>query len=360
MAAWSLDVATDLARFTYEYIEKELALTLKESTYEVFNMLLSNTKDITGKKIRSDINLRDEGNAQHIDNPWQADTFNIENISESAETDWAFATSNVSFNEIELGMNQGPEQIHDLMQSKTENAVREFADEIQPQLVLSPTSAGDKRNISGLSAWLPLGTDGSTGDWNAYSGIYNDGAGTTFNAGGISSAAGVANNERWASYYADHDGQLGDNLLDLIDAAVLDCGFSNPIHPEQVGTATSWSGYKFITNRNVMLNIRTLLRKADDNLRSLEQYQGRSLYNGIVMMYHPTLNTANTTLYGTDPFWGVNMDVLKVYTLRGWKFKKKGPRESDLQHNTIRVFWDLVYNIHTRDRRRAGFLISQQ
>lgn len=360
MAAWSLDVARDLARFTYEYIDNELALTMKESTYEVFNMMLSGDKPITGKKIRSDINLKDEGNAQHIENPWQADTFNIENISESAETNWTFATSNVSFNEIELDMNSGPEQIHDYMQAKVENTVREFADLIQPQLVLSPTSATDRSNINGLSAWLPLGTNGSTGDWNAYSGIYNDGAGTTFNAGGIASAAGVGNNSRWASYYCDHEGVLGDAFLDKLDRAVLDCGFTNPIHPEQVGTATNWGGFKFITNRNVILNIQNLLRKADDNLRSLDNYQGRAIYNGIVLMYHPTLNTANTTLYGTDPFWGVNMDVLKVYTLRGWKFKKKGPTESDLNHNTIRVFWDLVYNIHTRDRRRAGFLISQQ
>lgn len=354
-----INYAQDLAKLTHQYIDERLEMTMKDPTYAMFNMMFSDTVEVSGRTIRTDVNLRDEGNAKHVSDPYQEDTFNIENITESAESEMCLVTSNVTFNEIELAMNRGPEQIHDYMTSKVENSVRELADEIQPKLILSPCSATDKVNPLGISAWFPLGTDGSTGDWNAYSGIYNDGAGTTFNAGGISSASGVGNNERWASWYADHDGNLGDNLLDLIDFASLKLAFVSPVHPSTVGTATKWAGYKFFTNAAVIRNIRNLLRKADDSLASLENYQGVPILNGIPMVYVPEADTARTTLYGTNPFWGVNMAYTKVYTLRGFKFKKqRQPRFQN--HNTFSIFYDLVYQIHCRNRRQGGFLISQQ
>lgn len=360
MADWSLNFARDLNNATLEYIEKRIHMTLKESTYRQLNMMMAGALQITGDKIQTHISLRDENNAKHYSNPWEADTFNVENITEKAESDWKFVKTNCSFNLIEMGMNAGKERIYDLMKAKIDNTIREMADEIQPNLILSPTGSSDATNINGLSAWFPLGTDGSTGDWNAYSGIYNDGSGTTFDAGGISSASGVANNERWASYYADHDGQLGDNLLDLIDNASLDLGFEPPAGALSVGEMMSWGGFKFFTNRAVIRNLRTLLRKSDDNLRSLENYHGVDLLNGIPLIYVPEANTARTTLYGTNPFWGVNMNFLKVYVLRGFKFKKSPLRVADGNHNIVRTHWDLVYNIHCSDRQRGGFLISQQ
>lgn len=355
---WSIEQAADVALLTREYIDKEIQKTFKEPTYQLFNMMMSNTKDISGKLIASDINLKDEGNSKQYDNPWEADQSNVENITYQAQSNWKFFKSNVSFNNIELAMNQGPEQIHDYMKNKVENAVREMADTIQPQLVLSPTGSGDQSNLTGLASWFPNGTDDSTGGFNSYSARYNDGSGTTFNAGGISSSA--SDKPRWAAYYADHNGKLGDNLLDRIDDATLQLGFINPVHPEVVGTPLSWSGFKFFTSAAVIRNIRTLLRKSDDGLRALENYQGVPLYNGIPMVYVPTLDTARANLYGTNPFWGINMDLVKVYTLRGFKFVKDGPRKTDANHNVIRIYWDLVYNIHCKDRRRGGFLISQQ
>lgn len=360
MTAWSLDYARDLDKATRSFIDRELQLTLARPTYAFLNMTLGDTVEITGDKIETPIVLRDEGNAQHIDNPWKEDTHNVENITEMATSNFVQATGNVSYNAVEMDHNKGPERVFDLLKAKVQNAIREMADDIQPKLILSPTSATDKSNPTGMAAWFPLGTDNDTGDWTAYSGIYNDGAGTTFNAGGISSAAGVANNSRWASYYADHNGNLGDNLLDLIDKASIKLAFINPIHPEAVGSATKWSGFKFLTNLNVILNIRQLQRKADDGMIRLEKYQNVPLLNGIPMLYVPEADTARTSLYGTDPFWGINMDIIKVYVLRGWKFRKTGPLRAPDQHNTYRTYWDLRYQIHCPDRRRGGFLISQQ
>ncbi|MFA6691525.1 MAG: hypothetical protein WCR98_06045 [Saccharofermentanales bacterium] len=360
MTAWSLDYARDLDKATRSMVDHELQLTLAKPTYALLNMLLSDVQEITGDKIETPIALRDEGNAKHIDNPWAEDSHNIENITEMITSQFVMATNNVSYNEAEMDRNKGPERIFDLLKAKVQNAIREMADNIQPKLILSPTGSSDKANPTGLSSWFPLGTDGSTGAWNAYNGIYNDGSGTTFNVGGISCAAGVANNERWAAWYADHDGELGDNLLDLIDDASTDLSFISPIHPEVVGGPTKWTGFKFLTNKAVIRNLRGLLRKADDGLHSLETYHNVPLLNGIPMLYVPEADTARPSLYGTDPFWLVNMDLVKVYVVRGWKFRKKGPLVAPNQHNTYRTYWDLQYQIHCKDRRRGGGLISKQ
>ena len=61
MTDWSLAAATDLALLTREYIEKQIEHTFKDPTYQIFNMMLSETKEITGKTITSKINLDDEG-----------------------------------------------------------------------------------------------------------------------------------------------------------------------------------------------------------------------------------------------------------------------------------------------------------
>ncbi|MCK4822906.1 hypothetical protein KA005_44500, partial [bacterium] len=190
-------------------------------------------------------------------------------------------------------------------------------------------------------------------------GRYNDGSGTTYDLGGIASSS--SSNSRWASYYADHDGLLSDNFVNLLERATLEVDFQPPAVPKKVGDKFSWGNFRYYTNLNIITNLTNLLRKSDDNIGSdLGKYAHKLVYKGIPFMYVKELNTARSTLYGTDPLYGVNHDHFKMKILRANDFVQGKPKERGNMHNVLRSTCDLSYAITCDNRQAGGFLISQQ
>jgi hypothetical protein len=357
----TIEQAVDIGHATLASFKKEaLEMTFNDVTHELYNMWFKEAERDSGDAVKAFITLEDTGNAKMI-SLWEEDTYNLVNTDHEIKVDWVHATTNMTYNRVELAMNTGNKvRIYNYLVGKQKNMYREFAELLQKKLILSPLSASDKKNPHGLASWLSLGTDGSPGAHTGYQGKYYDGSGTAYNVGTISS--GAADKPRWASYYADHNGLMGDNLLDLLARATRKTHFMPTLIPTAIDKETPPSPFRYYTNDAVLGNLEALARKMDDNVGpDLAKYFGRVLYKGIPFMYVDMLDSSDySTIMGTDPIFGVNHDYFKVMVLRENDFVLSPPTRRDGSHNVLVVNLDVSFAVICENRQRAGFLISEQ
>ncbi|MFA5158164.1 MAG: hypothetical protein WC451_03210 [Patescibacteria group bacterium] len=365
----TIDHAIDIGYATLQNYAKDsdrLEMTFKEANYTPVNEWFTKDKMKLdgGDVVKFYITLSDVGNAKHI-GLWEEDSDNTVNTDEEGTVKWTHATTNMSYNRVELGMNMGKGniQVYNYLNGKRKNMFREFAEMLQTAAFLTPSSATDKKNPHGLPSWLSIGTDGSTGAFTGYNGHYNDGSapGTAYSVGDIASSA--SSNARYASYYADHGGALGDNLIALLDRATRKTYFNPPILPNASTGApvTTWGNFRYYSNDNVIGNMSSYALHADDAVgKDLGKYAGLTIYKGIPFIYVQQLDTANTSTYGTDPIFGVNHDFFYPIVLTSNNFVIGKPVPRDQQHLVLKVHLDLSYAYVCINRQRAGFLINQQ
>jgi hypothetical protein len=358
----TLDQAIDMGHATLQHIaNKKPPYTFLYTNYGLFNTFWrSAVKAQGGKWIEGHVVLGDEGNAAHK-GIWNEDTHNVVNITKKFTIPWVHSTTNFSYNIIEMDLNQGPEQIYDLMDVKYDNMCREWSDDVFQKILLTPGSSDDVLTPHGVHAWLPLGTDNSTGGWTGYAPKYGDG--NSYYIGGIT--CNSTTNSRWASYYADHNGQLDDSLLVLLARAMLKLNFVGPTSPKPLDLNTDGYSPKFslYTSENVITTLMQLYAKSDDQMGAhINMHYNTPYFKNMPFEYVPLYDTADTYRYGTDPILGVNHQMLYPIVHSNWNFKIGKPvsRAPAGQHNVMTVYGDLQYNIFGNQRRHMGFLVSQQ
>ena len=357
----TVEQAVDMGHATLASYRKEaLQMTFNDISHELYNTWMAGAERDSGDSIKDFITLEDTGNAKMI-SLWEEDTHNTVNTDHEIEVKWAHASTNMDYSRLELAMNTGNKvRIYKYLTGKQKNMYREFGELLQKKLILSPSSATDKKNPHGLASWLSLGTALSTGAWTGYNGRYNDGSGTAYNVGTISSSA--TDKPRWASYYADHKGQFGDNLLDILARATRKTHFIPTMIPTAVAKETGPQPFRYYSNDNVIGNLEAMARKMDDNVGpDLAKYFGRVLYKGIPFEYVSMLDDSSTwsEIMGTDPIYGVNHEFFTVRVLRENDFVLGKPKDRDQAHNTLTVPLDVSFAITCTNRQRGGFLISQ-
>lgn len=338
---------------------KNPPLTYAYSTYQFWNRFWKSAmRSKGGEELEGHITLDTEDNARHS-GFWAADATTKKNINAKFTIPWRHADGAMLWNLIETDLNSGPARIYNVWEQQYRSCVRDLVEEIFLAVLNGPSSAADNDMPYSVFDWLTIGTNGSTGGWTGYSGHYNDGnePGTTFDRGGIASSA--ASNSRWASYYADHDGNIDDSLMDMLDEAARKLNFQAPSTPEQL--ETDKVNYAIYTNNNVLNKFNAFYRKNDDNMGYRPAgYQGvEPTYSGIPMVYVPPLDTANTSVYGTDPILGLNHNLVYPVVKTGWNFRPTKRPDSN-RHNVLTLWLDVVYNVFAENPRSAGFLINQQ
>ncbi len=357
----TIEQAVDVGHATLASYRKEaLQMTFNDISHELYNTWMAKAERDSGDSIKDFITLKDTGNAKMI-SLWEEDSHNTVNTDYEIKVDWAHATTNMDYNRIELAMNTGNKvRIYKYLTGKQLNMYREFGELLQVKLVLPPASATDKKNPHGLASWLSLGTALSTGAWTGYLGRYNDGSGTTYNVGTIASSS--TDKPRWASYFADHQGNFGDNLLSLLGRATRKTHFIPTMLPTAVAKETGPQPFRYYSNDNVIGNLEAIARKMDDNVGpDLAKYFGRVLYKGVPFVYVSFLDNSSsyTEIMGTDPIYGVNHDYFKVRILRENDYALGKPTARDGSHNILTVPLDVSLAITDINRQRSGFLITQ-
>lgn len=328
--------------------------------WQFWNIFMKNAKKVKGgDQLEGHITLDSEGNAKHV-GIWDADSLTKKNINRKYTLDWRTSTGGMMWNLMETSINSGAEKIYDVFEQQYKSAIKDVCEDIYLKILTGPTSSSDVTNPYSVFSWLPFGTAESTGGWTGYDGHYNDGSGSsaaTFDRGGISSSA--ATNSGWAGYFADHQGNIDEDLLSILDQAVLDLGFQAPVIPETVGQENGLVNFSMYSSRNVITKLNQFYAKADDNMGyNRDSHWGTPTFKQIPFVYVDILNTARTSVYGTDPIIGFNHDMIYPVIHSDWNFTQT-EREDPFRHNVLNSFIDTRYNVFCENPHEAGFLISQ-
>lgn len=332
---------------------------------EAFNKVFARRRTATGDVFKIYPALGSLGNAQMADLTTKH-TSNINNVVREGQINWARTITNWSYNRIAVAMASqardeatAARRVFDYMKPIRAVAIKEMAELIQEKMFLPPASSSDNLSPIGIAGgWLALGSSGSEGDFTGYQGTYLDG--TNFNVAGIACSSSI--NPLWASYYADHQGKLGDYLLYLIDKAQDATRLYAPEIPETAGRSQELFGPDMVifTTLNVLTNLKSFVRKAGgDTAGFAEVRNGRLYINNVPVIRAPVLETARPSVYGTDPVVGVNLDKLTIGVLEADNFFEGNPRQRDEQPDWYTIDISVTWAVASDDRRGLGFLISQ-
>jgi len=336
--------------------------------YSFWNTFWKSAKKAQGgDEFEGHVVLGSEDNAK-LAGLWDADTHNVKNITKKYTIHWRRATNNFSTNVMEMDINSGPERIYNVSEVKYKAMMRDMVEEVFAATMESPTSSADEVRCDGLFSWLRMGTDDSTGGWTGYAAHYNDGStpGTSYYVGGLTCSSTV--NPGFANYYADHNGNIDDSLLMILDRACRKLNFEGPSTP--VKLTMDLEGYKptfsLYSTDNVIGTLNMLYAKSDDQMGRpglVEKHFGIPYFKSMPFQYVDAFDTANVSLYGTDPIVGINHNLIYPVVHTNWDFKVGKPVERNGEgsnHLVLTTYADVLFVVFCEMPHEAGFLISQQ
>ena len=345
-----------------KFMAKEPILVHAYETYEDLNVYMKSHMQVTGDQLKGFVETGTVGNAGWT-NPWAKDSLIVKNLTkEYTLTPYKHLKGGMAFNKMEVSANSGPEKIFDVVKLQYRKAKAEVVDKFHEALWSAPTSASDVDSPHGIPCWLTLGTQASTGGWTGYLGRYNDGStpGASFNVGGLQSTSAIV--PEHASYYADHEGNLDESMFRILNDALMRQNFKPPTLLD-VGSQPKVS-YACFTSRNVILTLNQLYFKLNSQVGPQPMSAGyyplsnTQVPGAIPLVWSNILDTANVSMYGTDPIYGVNMSMVYPVYLKGWNFALS---EDDAAERHLVTDKFIDYGGHPAwcdSRHHAGFLIS--
>jgi len=344
------------------FMLKEPILVHAYETYEDLNIYMRDHMQVTGDQLKGFVTTGTVGNAGWT-NPWAKDSLIVKNITKEYQlSPYRHLKGGMAFNDIEVSANSGPEKIFDVVKHQYRKAKAEVVDAFRLAMWNAPTSAADVTSPYGIPCWLTVGTQASTGGWTGYSGRYNDSStpGTAFNVAGLASSSSSVS--EYASYYADHAGNLDESLFRILNEAMMRQNFKAPTLLD-VGTQPKVN-YACFTSKNVILTLNQLYAKLNSqvgpNMFGTGYYplSNTRVPGSIPLVWSDILDTADLQIYGTDPIYGINMSVLYPVYLKGWNFTMVDDKASD-RHLVTNKFIDYAGHPAWCDsRHHAGFLVS--
>ena len=356
------ELATDIWNATLQNIVTKMPAlaTFAYTSYEFFNVFFRSAHKVKGgDQLEGHITMDSEGNARLV-GTWDQDTLTKKNIQKKYTADWRQAKGGMMWNLMETSLNSGSEKIYDVLESQYKSAMKDIIETVYLSLLTGPTDANDVLSPYSVFSWLPFGTASSTGGWTGYSGHYNDGSGAsaaTFNRGGLASSASL--NPGWASYFADHAGLIDENLLSLLDTATRKLAFKAPVIPTTVGEENGLVNFSMYTTDNVFKKLNTFYAQSDDNMGyNRDSHWGTPTFRSIPFAYCDVLDTARTSVYGTDPVLGINHSNLYPIIHQDWNFKEIQTQDPN-RAIVLRKLVYLRYQLWVENPRFAGFLVSQ-
>ena len=356
MAEVTFDQNLDIAYATLWDIRRKnppLA-TYAYSNYQFYNTFFRGNIKTVGKALEGSATLDSELNATHS-GFWAQDSLIKKNIQQRYRLGWAKATGGMMWNLIEQDINQSPAQIYDVWKAQYNSCVKDMVEEVLDGMINGRNSATDTDRPYSVFQWIAQGTHTSTGGFTGKFGCYNDGAvvGIGFSRGGLSGETYSG----WRNYFADHDNNIDDSLLTIMDTATRKLNFQPPVVPEKL--PMDKINYALYTNDTVIKNLNSYYALNDDNMGYRpDSHFGTPGFNRIPLVYTPPLDTANTSVYGTNPILGLNHNFIYPVILKGWDFRITKQKASE-RHTVMELYMDLVYQIWCNSSPKyAGFLIS--
>jgi hypothetical protein len=233
-----------------------------------------------------------------------------------------------------------------------------MVEEVLDAMINGRNSAADTNRPYSVFQWVGMGTSGTTGGFTGYYGSYNDGSGTPAGSGFHKGGIVATTYTDWANYFGDHDNNIDDSLLTILDTAVRKLNFQPPVIPEKLPMEKV--NYAMYTNDTVIKSLNAFYVKSDDNMGYRpDAHYGTPAFNRVPMVYTPPLDTANLDVYGTNPILGLNHNFIYPVILRNWDFRIT-KQTANLRHTVMELYMDLVYQIWCNSSPKyCGFLITE-
>ena len=349
---------------TEKFMNTEPVLVHAYETYQDMNMYMKDHMQVTGDELKGFVTTGTVGNAGFT-SAWAKDSLIKKNITkEYSIPPFKHLKGGMVYNTLEVSANSGKEKIFNVVKLQYRKAKAEVIDAWRAAMWSGPTSASDVDSPYGIPCWLRLGTQGSTGGWTGYTSRYNDGVtpGTSYSTAGLASTAAVV--PEFASYYADHEGNLDESMFRILNDAMMRQAFKPPtVTGMDVGTLPKVN-YSCFSTRNVILTLKDLYFKINGNVGPTPMSSGYyplsdvQVPGAIPLVWSDILDTDNDSLYGSDPIYGLNMSQIYPVYLKGWNFALSRDKATD-RHLVQQEWIDYAGQCAWCDSpHHAGFLIS--
>ncbi len=263
---------------------------------------------------------------------------------------WVMGNKAYIWDRREESINSGAEQILDLMKIRRRRCLTGFWLGLENRLFGSPASSSVTNQMFGLGSYLVVGTNPATPP---------DGDFTGANPSGWTSGIGFNSTtygEKWANYYGTYDDFSYNQVGVALQQAMYRTGFMSPIG-DSIQDAKQ-SNYSIFINFATEVELKKILRAQNQNLGfDLDAADGRLVFQGRKFTVASILDSSTQWGTSTNPILGVNHDYLKVVVKTGFYFTESEIIPGD-QHNVVRFWFDLVWNLRCTNRR-ANFLLCQ-
>ncbi len=251
------------------------------------------------------------------------------------------------YDEHEIAMNGGAEQILDMIQVQEDASLVDFAELFETFFWSKPASSSDVLTPYGVKMYVVKSIIGtSAGDsWPTNSGGFNgiDPAGFSAGVGGVA-VADVARWKNWACKYVEVS-KL--DLLRKLKYAELKTNFTPPT--DLALNIRSNRGRAYYTGIQNTIELTELLETQNDNLGpDLHTFEGQTMFMRKPVVYVPQLDGDSDA-----PFYGINWATMVMQVLAGWWMRRLGPnRLIGTQHNVFATDHDTSLNLKCTDRRK--------
>ncbi len=357
MSTVQADDIQDLLTFTQSKVDKGTYTDLMTDTTEhVALPKIMNEERVTEKTGRNISWLLVTGTDQTAKavGLFQQDDYGRGDAAVTVEIPYRHINAYSLYDEHEISMNGGPEQILDMVQVQEDKALVDTAEYFETFFWGKPTSSSDEKTPYGVKMYVKKSITGtSAGDsWPTNSGGFNGGnpAGFSSGVGGVSSSTET----RWANWACLYTEVSSLDLLRKLKYAELKTTFTPPTDiPMNIRSNRGRAYYTGIQNT---IELNELLRTQNDNLGTdLHSFEGQTMFMRKPVVYVPIIDTLDSD----DAFYGLNWATLSVQVLAGWWMRRLGPnRLIGEQHNVFATDHDTSLNLKCTDRRK-NFVLSK-
>ena len=325
-ASWT-DISTDLQEFIV------MPMILKEKKVQV-------QSGRTAATFYAQVGVNTNG--KHV-GFYNTDTTGVAELSKELSVPWSLYQNSFAFDVREIALNDGGEQLVNLLKMKRHAMMVETAKDMEDAFWGAPASSSDNLVPLGVDYWLVQ---------NATQG---------FNGGlpsGFSDVAGLdpSTYTRWSNWTDTFSAVSKDDLIAKIRLAFYKTTWKSPhIYPDLSGSEYKRALYSTYA---VVSDMERLAETQNTDLgNDLASKDGTVMIKRTPVFAVPKLDESHD---GTsdDPVYGIDWNTVEPRFKKGWFAKESAAKEKANSHNTLVVFLDTIYQYVCTNRRR-NFVLYQ-
>lgn len=338
MSQLSTDQMLDLLQSTQEKFDKPNFTDISQDLqyYEVMSRIFPQEKQqqSSGTKASRRVQVSYAGGVRHV-GYYEVDSVNQADHLKDLTVPMSHTTGSHSYDIKEDAMNQGPEEIVDLMAVRRNAVLVNYAEFMETDFWGKPNDIGDDKVPFGMEYWCVQNeTEG-----------FNGGAPVGFPAG-----AGGLLHDHWKNYtgeYATIDKTSDTGLIKMMRRAARKTKFISPHQVKGKNPDVVANAYRIYVNEDTISQFEDLGEAQNENLgRDLASMDGEMTFHKNPIVYVPKLDAETN-----NPVYMLNFRVIYPIVMKGRNMRESKPEKSPTQHDVIVVFIDLSWNVVCENRR---------